>query len=102
MTFEAAAASVVSALGEDVTYYSEEFGTVEVKGVRSTGQQRVDGPRGASVSSRNVELSILAAALPAEPRQGDQVTVRGVLYSVGLPIADEESTQYTLRLKKLG
>lgn len=97
---EAAASAALDPWAIDASYVGAN-GSASIRGVLSSGHQRVEGQRGPAVNSRRVEFSVLSSDFDFEPRQGDTLTIENVLYEVASIRPDEEGTQHTLVLKRV-
>lgn len=74
--------AVTEVFGETVTYSPIVGDDVEIQGVFDANYLEIDPETGAAIQSTNPMLGINSADLDAEPTNGDQVTVRSVLYNV--------------------
>lgn len=101
-TFEVAAGEIVEALRDDATYAGTE-GVPVIWGSDFQGVQSGD----VRVSSRRPEVYVRYKDLPEDPltgepvtpQAGDEITVRGVDYTVATPRPDTEDVGVYLTLK---
>lgn len=93
-TFDFAAKQVIHALGDEVEYQGRRISAVYGAGFTrlQSGEVRL--------SSRRLEISVRLDDLPAPPRQGDSVIVRGQSCTVAQVEPDVEDVSATLVLKR--
>ena len=79
----AMSAIVLTTFGEPVVFHIEgQPQALAGRGVFSAAHQEVDATTGVPVSTVQPVLEVWQADLPANPTEGDAVTVQGVLYLI--------------------